>query len=410
MTYKSAVISIGNELLLGRTVNSNLSFLGAEMALLGMPVDYSETIADTASAILDSLKRCWESYDVIICTGGLGPTEDDITKVSIAEFFGKELRYEDSVWQHIVQMFRHRNVKIAESNKRQAMVPEDFEILVNNNGTAPGLHYQEDGKHFFALPGVPFEMKLLFKEYIEPIVLKSFNGAKRVEQRNLRTFGISESALADMLSEKELPKGVHLAWLPQLGRVDLRIYGTEAEGLRVAEEIIRKKAAEYIWGTDDEEPAEVLLAKLKKNGLSLAIAESCTGGWVQKHITSIAGASQNFLGGVVSYANEVKRDVLGVSQKTLDGFGAVSEEVAIAMAKGVKKLMKSDVSLSVTGIAGPDGGTEEKPIGLVHYGFCIAEAEYHIRQVFHGKRDIIRHRAAEAAILHLNNLLRERLK
>lgn len=405
MEYKSAVISIGNELLIGKTINSNMGFLGSELAAMGFPVDVCEMINDERDAINQSIRRSWEKYDVVICTGGLGPTEDDITRNVIADFFGKKLLFDEEVWEHISNMFKHRKTKMADSNRVQAMVPEDFSILKNDRGTAPGLYYSEGGKHFFALPGVPREMKYLFDLHLRKILVENFSDISGVVQQDLHTFGVSESALAEMISEKELPKGAHLAWLPQTGRVDLRIYGSDMQALKEAREVVVRKAGEYIWAIDAESPAAVLLSWLKERGLKLSIAESCTGGWVQKHITAVPGSSESYLGGVVSYSNESKIRLLGVREDTLREHGAVSAETVLEMARGVQKLFDSDISIAVTGVAGPGGGTQVNPVGTVYFGFCVFDKCFETMQISSGDRNSIRHRAAEAAILHLYKYL-----
>lgn len=405
MEYKSAVISIGNELLIGKTINGNMGFLGSELAAMGFPVDVCEMINDERDAILESITRCWEKYDVVITTGGLGPTEDDITRNVIADFFGKKLQFDDEVWEHITKMFKHRRTKMADSNKVQAMIPEDFTVLRNDRGTAPGLYYSEGGKHFFALPGVPAEMTHLFNFHLREILKDNFDDISGMVQQDLHTFGVSESGLAEMISEKELPEGAHLAWLPQTGRVDLRIYGSDMEALKAAREVVVRKAGEFIWAIDAESPAAVLLDWLKERKLKLAIAESCTGGWVQKHITAVPGSSEAYLGGVVSYSNESKMKLLGVKESTLAEHGAVSSETVLEMARGVQELFDADISIAVTGVAGPDGGTEVNPVGTVYFGFRVGDKSFEAKQISSGGRDRIRHRAAEAAILFLYNFL-----
>ncbi|MDD4147831.1 MAG: competence/damage-inducible protein A [Candidatus Cloacimonetes bacterium] len=406
MKLKSAVISIGNELLIGRTLNSNLAYLGAGMTELGIPVAYSLTIQDDYEAIQKAVHECWQNYDVVISTGGLGPTQDDITKAAIAEYFGKDMHFCENIWQHIQDRFAHRNVTMPLSNRSQAMVPEGFEALKNDRGTAPGLHYNTDGKHIFVLQGVPLEMRYMFENYIKPILKQAYHEAKGLVVRNLHTYGIAESALAELLDPKELPEGVSLAWLPQTGRVDLRLYGEDAAAIEIAEQYLHRQTGDYVWGYEDTVPAEYLLQLLKKKEYSLAVAESCTGGLVQRFITDIPGSSDVFLGGVVSYANRIKAELLKVDESILRSFGAVSEECARAMAQGIQRLLRADVVVAVTGIAGPDGGSTDKPVGTVYYCWRIQDKEYALHKVFNGDRESIRYKAAEAAILELANTLR----
>jgi nicotinamide-nucleotide amidase len=407
MSLKSIVISIGNELLLGRTVNSNLSFLGAELSRLGIPVLRAICVQDEAAEIMLALGEAWQDADVVITTGGLGPTEDDITREVLAGFFGRELKYDEALWEGIRAMFMQRKLGAPPSNKVQAMVPEGFSVLHNARGTAPGLHFSESGKHFFALQGVPLEMKGIFTTQIEPILKEAFAESNAILQRDFHTYGIGESALAEILHRDDLPVGLTLAWLPQTGRVDLRIYGSNPKALAEAERVILRKAGKYIWGMDHDDPARCLVALLKKLRFRIAIAESCTGGLLQKYITDVPGVSEVFWGGVVSYDNSVKEKILGVSPAIIEAHGAVSRECAQAMAEGVQRVFDSEVAISVTGIAGPDGGSSEKPVGTVYFAFRIGEQGFAKHLLLFGDRESIRHKAAEAAILLLFNALRE---
>lgn len=407
MSLHSIVISIGNELLLGRTLNSNLSFLGAELSRLGIPVLRAICVQDDATEIMMALGEAWQDADVVITTGGLGPTEDDITREVLAAFFGRELKLDDALWEEIREMFIRRKLDVPLSNQAQAMVPESFNVLHNARGTAPGLHYHESGKHLFALQGVPLEMKGIFTDQITPILKDAFSEAKSVLQKDFHTFGIGESALAERLSRDDLPDGLTLAWLPQTGRVDLRIYGREQEALAEAEQVIMQKAGNYIWGVDKDEPAQSLVSMLKQRGLRIAIAESCTGGLLQKYITDVPGASEVFWGGVVSYDNSIKERILGVSPAILEAQGAVSSECAQAMAEGAQRLFETELAIAITGIAGPDGGSADKPVGTVHFAFRNGEHGFARHLLLFGDRESIRHKAAEAAILLLFNDLRE---
>lgn len=410
MKYRSIIISIGNEILLGRTLNSNLGYLGVELSRLGFPVHRCISIKDEPDEILRALHEAWTDSDVVITTGGLGPTQDDITRLALAEYFGKALVLDEAVWEGIQALFRRRNSPIPISNQNQAMVPQDFQVLPNDRGTAPGLHYHQDGRHIFALQGVPHEMKHLFAGQIKGILKAAFPSAEELLQRDLHTFNIGESALAEIIHAEDMPSGITLAWLPQAGRVDLRIYGTDALAMTQAEEVIVSKAGRYIWGRDADAPPQCLVQMLKQLNLSIAIAESCTGGLVQKYLTDIAGVSDVFLGGVVSYHNSAKEALLQVSPQILDEHGAVSRECAQAMAQGVQKSFGSDLAISVTGIAGPDGGSDAKPVGTVHFGFRIGNRGFEEHKLLFGDRESIRHKAAEMAILTLLKMLKEASK
>ncbi|MCB5245535.1 MAG: competence/damage-inducible protein A [Candidatus Cloacimonadaceae bacterium] len=398
---KSAVITIGNEILLGKTLNSNLAFLAQELANLGLPVDYAVTVKDEAAAIHQALKHCWNKYDVVITTGGLGPTTDDITKQEIASFFGKKLTFNAEVWEQVQQIFATRNMPTPEINRSQAMVPEDFIALKNERGTAPGLFYEEGEKSFFAFAGVPMEMKHIFLTQAKPILEKKYGTQDKVIQKTIHTFGISESALAELLTDFQPPEKVSFAWLPQTGRVDLRFYGTDSQAIEQAFNECYPQIKQYVWGFDEDTPVSVLHHILREKKLYLSVAESCTGGLIQKMVTDLAGSSDVFLGGVVSYANELKIKVLKVKPETLKNFGAVSEECAGEMVQGVKELTGSDLAISTTGIAGPEGGTSEKPVGMVCFGFSVLNDIWSKTHIFNGDRELIRLQAAEFALLNL---------
>lgn len=404
----AAVITIGNEILLGRTVNTNLAWLGRELASLGIPISYSVVIPDEPREIIKALENTWMKFDVVITTGGLGPTDDDLTKSSIATFFGKGLQFDEAVWKHVQMLFSRRGMPTPEVNRCQAMVPDDFVALRNDQGTAPGLYYHHQGRLFFALQGVPLEMKHIFSERIIPIIRQEFPAALPVYQKTLHTHGISESRLAELYGWDQLPQGVNLAWLPQTGRVDMRFYGNDADNVNKAISQALPILQAYVWGYDEDHPASVLLELLNTRNASISIAESCTGGWVQKFITDVSGASQCYLGGVVSYANSMKQETLKVPAAILELHGAVSTECAKAMAKGIKRLTESSFAISVTGIAGPEGGSSEKPVGTVFFGFETMDNSWTSKQIFNGERDSIRHKAAEFALLEMIKYLQGR--
>ncbi|MDY0151839.1 MAG: CinA family nicotinamide mononucleotide deamidase-related protein [Candidatus Cloacimonas sp.] len=409
----SAVITIGNEILLGTTLNTNMAYLGAALAKLGIPLAYSVVVKDDPEQILQALADTWGKYDVVISTGGLGPTEDDLSKAAIAQFFGTQLYFDEVVWQYVQSLFAIRGMKTPETNRSQAMVPAGFTVLKNERGTAPGLYYKKEESCFFALQGVPLEMKYIFETHIRGILKTSYPFAKQVYQKTIHTHGVSESKLAELFPLAALPKvncpeELSLAWLPQTGRVDLRFYGSSQKLIDEARSKALKIVAPYVWGFDNEVPAQVLLKLLVEKNHTLSAAESCTGGWLQKLITDQPGSSQAFVGGAVSYANEIKQSLLQVSENTLTAHGAVSEECASEMVTGIKRLTNSSHALSVTGIAGPDGGSVEKTVGTVYFGFIAATKCWTIKQIFTGDRDSIRLKAAEFAILELIKTLQGR--
>lgn len=408
MDIRVSVINIGNELLLGQTVNTNLSWLGQELAAIGLPITRTIIIKDDETEIREAFDSCWQNSEVVISSGGLGPTNDDITKAVIADFFSKVLEFREDVWSSVQTIFQRRGLEVPEINRNQAMVPEDFTAFINRLGTAPGLYYQNGNKKFFALPGVPIELKGLYKDYIKTILQNDFK-SQPVTIKTLHTWRISESALAEILPEDIIPPEVQLAWLPQTGRVDLRVYGSDKTKVLVTINKVKQLINQYIWGEDSDTPQSILHNLLPEKGMTLSAAESCTGGLVQKLITDNAGSSAYFKGGMVSYSNEVKISLLGVKDNTLQQFGAVSEETALEMAEGVRKLTDSDWGISTTGIAGPDGGSSEKPVGTVCFGISGKADNYSYRTVFNGDRESIRFKASEYIILLLIEQLRRNL-
>lgn len=406
MSIYCGLISIGNEILLGKTVNTNLAWLGAELAGMGIEIKEAITVKDEADSITEALAHLWERYDIVLTTGGLGPTEDDITKSAIADFFAVDLVFDDALWERIKLMFANRGTNIPQVNRSQALVPRGFVALENKLGTAPGLHFQQNNKHFFALQGVPLEMKHVFDTQIRNILQLAYPQSQGIIQRTLHTYGIAESALAELISTQDLPQELSLAWLPQTGRVDIKITSSSMAPLSQAESLIRSRIEDKIWGVDEDTPAGVLLDLLRLKRWHLAVAESCTAGLIQAYLGAIPGASDVLLGGVVSYANRIKEDLLGVN--TIQQHGAVSSETALAMVKGVQKLCASEVAISVTGIAGPDGGSTEKPVGTVHFAFAIGSKNWSKKLFLTGERQTIRHKAAEAAMLMLTRLLQDK--
>jgi nicotinamide-nucleotide amidase len=403
---KICCITIGNEILLGRTINTNLAYIGRELTRIGLILTSSITIPDEAEVILNTLQEAWKENDIIITTGGLGPTSDDITKKVIAEFFKKELIFSDKIWTNVQTIFQKRGISIPQINKNQAEVPKDFTPLSNIYGTAPGLYYEEGNKSFFALPGVPLEMKYLFTEQIIPTLDNRYKHTKLL-MKTFHTFGIPESAIAELLTEVVIPEGLNLAYLPQTGRVDIRLYGCiETAYLKICNKL-EQILQPYLWGTDDDVPDAILHREMLISGKTLSIAESCTGGLVQEMLTRHAGSSTYFVGGVVSYCDAVKRQLLQVTQFDLDNYGAVSKEVAISMAEGVRSLLDTDLGAGISGIAGPGGGTEEKPVGTVHIAVSDGNITKHEEMHFSGDRDSIRHKAAEKCIFMLYKFIKK---
>jgi nicotinamide-nucleotide amidase len=400
MAAKVCIINIGNELLLGQTVNTNLNWLGMELASIGLPVNKAIIVKDESEEIKQALQEAWQDNEIVIVSGGLGPTDDDITKKTIAEFFGKDPEFRPEIWENVQQIFKRRNLETPEINKSQAIVPKDFTAFENKVGTAPGLYFQSRDKKLFALPGVPSELQYLFTGHIKEILKKDYP-SDAISIRTIHTWGISESALAEKLAGLKIQQDVNLAWLPQTGRVDLRLYGADKTAILSTAEIISDKIHKYVWGYDGDSPAKVLQEFCLRKNVTISLAESCTGGLAGKMITDVPGASGYFNGGVISYHNAMKEDILSVDSSVLSNFGAVSEETAREMALGVRKLTKSDFGLSITGIAGPEGGSPDKPVGTVCFSISSEKETISKRVVFNGDRSSIRFKAAEYIILLL---------
>lgn len=367
------IISIGDELLIGQVINTNASWIGEHLAEAGIRITQISSIGDEGSRIKEALDEALERADVIIMTGGLGPTRDDITKSVLCDYFDTKLVYDESVFQHITQLFRGRNLIWNKLNKGQAYVPEACTLLHNPNGTAPGMWFEKGKKVIISLPGVPLEMKSLVRDLVIPKLLEAFPNQESVYHQTVFTQGIPESRLATQIEEWEtgLPPHMKLAYLPRAGMVRLRIsaVGESEEILKqqVEAEIakLHKILPGEVFGQGEENLERVIGELLGRLGKSLSTAESCTGGYIAHMITSVPGSSQYFKGSIVSYANEIKEDLLNVNKSLIEQHGAVSEEVVMAMAKGACDKLGSDYSVAVSGIAGPDGGTAEKPVGTV---------------------------------------------
>jgi len=398
---KIIYVAIGNEILMGKTINTNESFIGSRLTSAGIPLETSLIIKDDKEIILKTFNNYWEHYDVIIVTGGLGPTHDDVTKYAICKFFKKELCFDSSVWEKIQKMYAMKDTPLPEIVKPQAEIPQDFTPLPNKKGTAPGLYYSANNKHFFALPGVPSEMKSMFVDHVIPILQRNLS-THPVFQKTIRTIGIPESVLYTDTKNVHETARTKIAFLPKPGMVDIRVYGTSEQEIKeIISRLLENIPAENIYGFDDDTIAEIFHKKMLASGKTLSAAESCTGGLIQSLITNNAGSSGYFLGGVVSYSNEAKMKLLGVKESTLEKFGAVSEETVREMLLGVQKLIGSDYAIAVSGIAGPDGGTEDKPVGLVYIGTFGKSGLVITKNNFSGTRIEVKKKTALMAIHQL---------
>jgi nicotinamide-nucleotide amidase len=395
------VITIGNEILSGRIVDSNSAFIGARLSGIGIQVAWITSVGDDRERITLAFEQAMARADVVIVTGGLGPTHDDMTKHVFAEWFGRKLVPNEEVLEQVRKRFEHRGIKMPSSNVDQAMVPEGVDVLENRWGTAPGLHLEEAGKHVFLLPGVPREMKGLLEQGVLP-VLKRVGFGRPILQRTLRTTGISESAVYEQL--KDLPGMECLAFLPGLAGVDLNITVQGDEEHFVQEQVegmavkIRARVGAFLYGEGEETIEAVVGKMLMAKGWRMAVAESCTGGLIAHRITDVPGSSNYFERGIVAYSNRAKVELLGVPDDLIAAHGAVSAPVAEAMALGVRMRSDVDISLSVTGIAGPAGGTEEKPVGLVFMGVSTDEKTFSKKFQFGNERWVNKQRTAQAGL------------
>lgn len=369
---KINLINIGDELLIGQVVNTNASWMSAYLNENGMRVCRVFTIADNADEIKNALQQAMSTADVVIITGGLGPTKDDITKHTLCSFFSSQLVSHEPSLENVRRIFEQRNYPMTPLNEAQALVPECCRVLLNKWGTAPGMWFEKDGRVVVSLPGVPSEMKGLMREEVVPLLQEKFS-VESIYHKNVLTFGIGESFLSDKIEQWELalPENIRLAYLPKDGVVRLRLsaYGNNFAELekQVACEVEKLRAivGEYIFGYDDDTLESVVGKLLSEQGMTLATAESCTGGTIAQLLTSVSGASAYYMGGVVAYANEAKEQLLGVKRATLEQHGAVSRQTAEEMALGAKRRFVTDCAVATTGIAGPTGGTEDKPVGTV---------------------------------------------
>lgn len=369
---QAEIIAIGDEILIGQTIDTNSSFIAAQLNLLGIKVEQKRVIADSDSAIRNALDSIHPQTNLVFMTGGLGPTKDDITKKTLLEYFGGEMVFEPTVFENVKSLFKGFNREPKEVHRQQAYVPSSCKVILNEVGTAPGMHFQKANCHYFSSPGVPYETEHLVRDKIVPWIVSQFE-AGGMYHKTVLTQGIGESDLAEMLQhwESALAPNLKLAYLPSPGLVRLRLTGFAKTNTEAKAEVEQQMqgletiVGQYIFGEDAQSLEEIVGISLKQKQLSLSLAESCTGGYIGHLITSIPGSSAYYMGGVMSYSNEAKQDFLGVSKKTLENFGAVSEETAREMAEGIRSRMKTDFAIATTGIAGPSGGSASKPVGTV---------------------------------------------
>ncbi|MBQ5594685.1 MAG: competence/damage-inducible protein A [Alistipes sp.] len=378
---KATIVTIGDEILIGQIVDTNSVSIAKRLNNIGITIAEKLSIGDSKEAIVSTLERVISSSEVVIITGGLGPTKDDITKHTLAEMFNSKLVYNDTEGEHVRALLARRGIEFTELNRGQAMLPECCTVLHNAHGTAPGMWFDTtEGGVVVSLPGVPFEMEHLMEDEVIPRLQSRFE-LRSIVHRTLITRGIPESILAQRISswEDALPDYLHLAYLPAPNVVRLRLSAYDVDKEQASREIesrfndLREIIGDNIVGYEGSSVEAQLHDILTKRGKTLAVAESCTGGMIASKFTAMTGASAYFRGGVVAYANEVKRDILGVRMEDIECFGAVSEVVALEMAEGVRRITGADYAIATTGIAGPTGGSKHKPVGTVWMAIATPE-------------------------------------
>ncbi len=405
---KSEILSVGTELLLGDIVNTDAAYISKRLAALGINMYYQSAVGDNPERLTAALRLSLSRSDLVILTGGLGPTYDDLTKETAAKLMGREMHLHEESLERLTARFKARGREVTENNKKQAYMPEGAVVFRNDYGTAPGLAIEdeESGKVLILLPGPPRELEPMFREQVEPY-LKKFSD-KIFFSKNVNILGMGESHVENILRElMQSSENPTIAPYAKDGEVLLRVTAsgkTEEECIPLCDEAIKKiensPVGEYIYGVDAYPMEKLVVSELIRRRLTISAAESCTGGYIAKRITDISGASAVLDGSIVTYANRIKEQFVDVPHEILEEKGAVSEEVALAMARGVRKLFKSDIGISSTGIAGPGGGTEEKPVGTVYIAVSSDKFE-EVRRLNLGSsstRDYIRHVSATNAL------------
>lgn len=409
------LISIGDELLIGQTINTNAAWIGQKLSEIGVELRWITTVGDDAEDLRSALDLAMGRVDLVITTGGLGPTHDDITKQVVTEYFGGGYVFRPEILERIRKAFERRGFEMPEVNEEQARVPKKAEIIPNPVGSAPGFIFRRNGKTCIVLPGVPAEMKAMMTETVLPM-LEKVGGGRKIIHRNLHTTGVPESALYQKVGDlTPIRQTVRVAFLPKFTGVDIRLTAvadTREECLgriRRAEEWLLPSLGEAFYGVDDQTLEGVVAELLFEQRKTLAVAESCTGGLLAHRLTNISGSSNYFERGLITYSNRSKIELLGVPEEVIATHGAVSRETAEAMARGVRERSGTDLGLSTTGIAGPTGGTPTKPVGLIYIGIASAEGVQVEKHQFTKDRLLNKERGAQAALdLLRRHLLRAR--
>lgn len=408
----ASIITIGDEILIGQIIDTNSAYIAKSLSDIGFRITDKISIGDEGQQISSTIKGQMVANDLVIITGGLGPTKDDITKQTIAEIFDSKMVFHPEISKHIEGLLEKRGIEFNALNRGQAMLPEACTPIFNIHGTAPAMWFERDSHVVISLPGVPFEMEQLMLSEVTTRLKSRFSLRENIH-RTMITSGLAESILAERIEEWEdaLPEYIKLAYLPSFGRVRLRLSAYEIENNDVKREIneaftaLEQIIPDYVVGYESASIEQIVHEKLIRKAQTLAVAESCTGGAIAAKFTAMAGASEYFLCGVVSYSNQAKEDVLGVKHSTIEQYGAVSEQVAIEMALGAKRISTADYAVATTGIAGPAGGSEQKPVGTVWFAVATPEG-VHAQMIHSGsERQQIIGRATATAISLLNSKL-----
>lgn len=411
------IITIGDEILIGQTIDTNSAWLGKELNAIGIAIHNIQSIQDEREAIINALDLASKRADLILMTGGLGPTQDDITKSVLCEYFETELKMNEEVLERITSFFKSRGREMLESNRQQAELPKSCQVLENKYGTASGMWFEQNDKVFVSMPGVPYEMKGLMSNEVIPRVKEKFE-LPVILHKTIMTEGIGESFLVEIIKDWEnslKDLNIKIAYLPSPGVVKIRLslFGQDRKKmeaqLKPKVEELRQLVANYIFAEEDSKLELAISKLLKENGKSIATAESCTGGYLAHLLTSIAGSSAYFYGSIIAYSNQVKMDVLGVLEKDLLQKGAVSQEVVEQMAIAAKAKFKTDFALATSGIAGPDGGSEEKPVGTVWIALAFPGGVYSKKFLFEQNRSRNIKRASYAALSMLKRKMLNQL-
>jgi nicotinamide-nucleotide amidase len=413
------IITIGDEILIGQIVDTNSAFIGQQLNLNGLSVKQISSVSDNREHIIKALDQAKERADIIIITGGLGPTKDDITKKTLCEYFKTTMRFDEEAYEDVANIFAQYGKEVTPINRLQAEVPAICEVIRNKNGTAPGMWFNVEGKIYVSMPGVPYEMKAILTNQVIP-KLKSLFNLPSILHKTILTQGIGESVLSEMISDWEdslVSENIKLAYLPAPGMVRLRL-STKGENENLLKERVDKKIeelkiliSEYIYGYEifgqEQETLEMMVGKmLKEKNKTLSTAESCTGGYISHLITKVPGSSNYYIGSVISYAYEIKEKELNVPHEIIMKHGAVSQPVVEQMAKAIREKYKTDYSISASGIAGPDGGTADKPVGTVWIAVATPDKVISEKFLFGGNRDRNIQKTANAAL----NMLKKELE